>query len=152
MHNFCKQNHAFAQLKRIFTNANLAAEAAMCQWTEGPVQLRLEDIQELPPLDVHAALGVGDEQVTVVTLSVQGDSGGTLVLLFNKENGRKLAAMLTGRLPNAGHWEELERSALTETGNLLACAYAMALAEAIGRPLLPSTPSLIQDCGARVLK
>lgn len=146
------QNEMFARLKRVFTGANLAAESAMQRWTNGPVELHLEDIQELPLSDVHVVLNLGNEPMTAVALCFQGDLGGTLVLLFDKENGQRLASMLTGRLLNVSRWKELEKSALAETGNLLACAYAMALAEAVGRPLLPSVPSLVQDAGAHVLE
>jgi len=146
------RNDAFARLERVFTGANLVAESAMRRWTHGPVQLQLEDIQELPSADVHKAIDLGGEPATAVTLSFQGDLGGALILLFGKKDGQRLAAMLTGRLWKFAHWEELEKSALAETGNLLACAYAQALAEAVERPLLPSTPVLVQGCGAYVLK
>ena len=44
------------------------------------------------------------------------------------------------------------RSALTETGNILACAYLNAMAHLVGRDLMPSPPVLVRDYGASVLQ
>ena len=39
-------------------------------------------------------------------------------------------------------WSELEKSALTETGNILGCAYVNALTRLIGTDLVPSAALL----------
>ena len=49
-------------------------------------------------------------------------------------------------------WNDLEKSALTETGNILGCAYVNALSRLIGVDLTPSAPYFIQDYGASVLQ
>lgn len=49
-------------------------------------------------------------------------------------------------------WSELEKSALTETGNILGCAYVNALSRLVGTDLAPSAPYFIQDYGVSVLQ
>ena len=49
-------------------------------------------------------------------------------------------------------WSELEKSALTETGNILGCAYVNAITRLIDHPLVPSAPYFVQDYGASVLQ
>jgi chemotaxis protein CheC len=64
-----------------------------------------------------------------------------------------LAASLLGRPSNvASPWSDLEKSALTETGNILGCAYMNAITRLIDRELVPSPPYFIQDYGASVLQ
>ena len=76
---------------------------------------------------------IGDEPLTMVVLTIGGEVGGNLILLFDELNGRQLAASLLGRGPGTEpEWTDLEKSALTETGNILGCAYINALTRLIG--------------------
>ena len=64
-----------------------------------------------------------------------------MVLTFNEENGRQLAASLLQTEPNSGpDWSELEQSALMETGNILGCAYVNAITRLIDHQLVPTPP------------
>ncbi len=79
----------------------------------------------------------------MVVMTLDGELGGSLILMFDEVNGRQLAASLLGR--EAGtepEWSELEKSALMETGNILGCAYVNALTRLIGTDLRPSAPVL----------
>jgi len=89
----------------------------------------------------------------MVVLTLQGEMGGNLILFFDDPNGRQLAASLLGRdVETTGEWSELEKSALTETGNILGCAYVNALTRLIGRDLVPSAPYFLQDFGISILE
>jgi len=46
----------------------------------------------------------------------------------------------------------MEKSALSETGNILGCAYINAITRLIERELVPSVPHFIQDYAASVLR
>src|SRR5690606_15172358 len=64
----------------------------------------------------------------------------------------RLAAALLGRAPSEDpEWSNLEKSALSETGNILGCAYLNALTRLVDAELIPSPPAFIQDYGASVL-
>jgi chemotaxis protein CheC len=103
--------------------------------------------------EVSAELEIGDELLTMVILTIGGEVGGNLILLFDDANGRQLAASLLGREPGTEpEWSESEKSALTETGNILGCAYVNALTRLIGTDLMPSVPYFIQDYGASVVE
>ena len=103
--------------------------------------------------EVGDELDIGDELLTMVVLTIAGEVGGNLILMFDELNGRQLAASLLGREAGTDpEWSELEKSALTETGNILGCAYVNALTRLIGTDLMPSAPYFIQDFGASVLQ
>jgi chemotaxis protein CheC len=146
-------NGALAALYELFASATHDASAAMCRWTNGLITVTLDQVREIPLEDISAELGIGDELLTMVVLTLKGDVGGNLILLFDEHNGRQLAASLLGR--HAGtepEWSDIEKSALTETGNILGCAYVNALTRLIDTDLMPSAPYFIQDYGASVLQ
>jgi len=140
-------------LRRLLDAATHEASAAMCCWTDGLITLTLDELREIPLESVAAELGLGDELLTMVVLSLEGEIGGEMILTFDEQNGRKLAASLLGREVNTEpEWSELEKSALTETGNILGCAYMNAISRLISHQLVPSAPYFLQDYGASVLQ
>jgi chemotaxis protein CheC len=140
-------------LHELFGSATHDASAAMCRWTNGLITLSLDEVREIPLESACAELRIGDELLTMVVLSLEGEIGGEMVLTFDEQNARKLAASLLGReVQVEAPWSALEQSALCETGNILGCAYMNALTRLIGADLVPSPPYFIQDYGASVLQ
>lgn len=141
------------RLQQLFATATAEASAAMCRWTNGQIKLSLDEVREIPLEEVADTLGFGDERLTMVVLTSEGQFGGTMVLAFDEENGRKLAASLLGRpREQTDRWTDLEQSALNETGNILSCAYMNALTRLVDAQLVPSPPMFLQDFGASVLQ
>lgn len=139
-------------LGEFFSAATHHASAAMCQWTSGRVSLSLDEVHEAPVEEAAAELDIGDDLLTMVVLGVQGDLGGQMILAFDDENGRKLAASLLGReVSDSPEWSELDQSAVMETGNILASAYLNELTRLTSRKLVPTAPYFVQDFGASVL-
>ncbi len=140
-------------LRELFASATHDASTAMCRWTNSLIRLTLDEVCEMPLEDACAALNLGEELLTMVVLNLEGDLGGSLVLTFNERNGRQLAASLLEIEPNPGpDWNELEQSALMETGNILGCAYVSAITRLIDHELRPSAPYFVQDYGASVVE
>jgi chemotaxis protein CheC len=140
-------------LRQLFASATHDASAAMCRWTNGLITLSLDEVREIPLENVCAEVNVGDELLTMVVLSLEGEVGGEMILGFDNHNGRQLAASLLGQpTNNAPEWTAIEKSALTETGNILGCAYMNALTRLIDVDLMPSAPYFVQDYGASVLQ
>jgi chemotaxis protein CheC len=147
------QHTGLEMLNQLLASATHDASAAMCRWTNGLITLTLDEVREIPLEQVCSELNLGDELLTMVVLSLEGEVGGEMILTFDEENGRQLVAALLHRPVNSGpEWSELEKSALTETGNILGCAYMNALTRLINRELVPTPPYFIQDYGASVLE
>lgn len=146
-------NPDLSLLYQLFSSATHDAAAVMCRWTRGNITLTLDEVREIPLYEVASELGIGDDMLTMVVLTLDGDVGGELILAFDDLNGRKFAAALLGRAPlSNGEWTDMERSALCETGNILGCAYVNALTRLVGDDLVPSPPFFVQDFGASVLE
>jgi chemotaxis protein CheC len=140
-------------LHQLFMAATNEASAAMSRWTSGRISLTLDEVKEVPLDGVSAGLGISDEILTTVILCLEGEHGGQLILTFDEEDGRKLAAMLLRRdfIPSQP-WSDLEKSALCETGNILGCAYLNAITRLVGFELIPSPPYFVHDYGASVIQ
>jgi chemotaxis protein CheC len=140
-------------LHQLFASATHDASAAMCRWTNGLITLALDEVRELALEDVCGELDFGSDLLTMVVLTLDGEIGGDMILTFDEENGRQLAASLLARpVRNQPQWSDLEKSALMETGNILGCAYMNALTRLVDTDLVPSPPYFLQDYGASVLE
>ncbi len=124
----------------------------MCRWTNGLITVTLDQVRDCPGGGQRRA---GNRRRTA-------DDGGPD---SQRGSGRKpdprvrrsqraaTGRLAVGREPGTEpEWSELEKSALTETGNILGCAYVNALTRLIGTNLIPSAPYFIQDYGASVLQ
>jgi len=142
-----------ALLHELFASATHDASAAMCRWTDGLITVTLDEVRRIPLEEVSIEMDMGDEVLTMIVLTLEGEVGGNLILVFDEVSGRQLAASLLGREPETGsEWSEIEKSALTETGNILGCAYVNAVSRLIDAELVPSPPYFIQDYGVSVLQ
>ncbi len=105
---------------------------------------RLEDVPEL--------LGRPEQVIAAVLMHMLGDLTGRNLLVMPREDARLLCDLLLKRVVGTtSEFEELERSALKEAGNILGGAYLNALSDFLGMMLLPSVPSLVIDQAAAVL-
>jgi chemotaxis protein CheC len=149
----CLQRPELNVLHHLLASATHDASAAMCRWTDGLITLTLDEVREIPLEDVASELNLGDELLTMVVLTMPGEVGGEMILSFDEINARQLAAALLHRpVEDSPRWSELEKSALTETGNIIGCCYVNAITRLINRNLVPSPPYFIQDFGASVLE
>ena len=146
-------NENLEYLHDLFRAATQEASAAMSRWTRGMVKLSLDEVKEVPLHAISTQFENALLPMNMVVLALEGEPGGTMVLAFDEDNGRQLAATLLGEeKPHEGDWSELETSALTETGNILACAYLNALNHIVDHVLTPTPPQFIKDFGASVLE
>lgn len=140
-------------LQQLFAAATHDASAAMCCWTNSVITLTLDEVCEVPLAEACLEMNLDDDRLTMVVLNLEGDIGGSMILTFSEDDGRRLAASLLHCEPSdTPDWNEMERSALEETGNILGCAYMNAITRLIDQQLVPSVPYFVQDFGASVLQ
>ncbi len=149
----CLETAKLKLLRELFASATHDASTAMCRWTNSVISLTLDEVHEMSLEDACNDLHVGEELLTMVVLNLEGELGGSMVLTFSESDGRRLAASLLQTEINPGpDWNEMEQSALAETGNILGCAYVNALTRLIDQPLVPSAPYFLQDFGMSVVE
>ncbi len=128
------------------------AATALSQMTECRVmisvpRITVASVDQLPNLH-----GDPNDDVAAVLMHMLGDLTGRTLLLLTIENAMLLCDLLMRREPGETQtFEELQRSALKEAGNILAGAHMGALSEFLGMMLLPSVPTLVVDRAGAVL-
>lgn len=141
------------RLHGLFASATSDASTAMCRWTDGLITMTVDEVREIALEDAVSELLVEEEPMTMVVLGLAGKTGGAMILMFDDADGRKLASSLLKReASQTAEWSELEKSALTETGNILGCAYLNAITRLIDVELVPSPPYFIQDYAESVVQ
>lgn len=101
--------------------------------------------------DIADVVG-GFEQVVVgIFLRMTGDLSGSLFFLLALESARKLLSSVLELSTEEEDFNELELSALSEMGNILAGSYLTALADFTNKELQPSVPALAIDMAGAIL-
>ncbi len=141
------------RLKQIVAAATEHASVALTKWTKGRVTLAINEIRDDVVEVIWPQLNVSDELQTVVALGIEGSAEGQIVLIFDEVHGRELANCLVGRESrHDGEWDDVEQSAVMETGNIFCSAYLSELSRQIEQDFRPSPPLFLQDFGASVVE
>lgn len=139
--------HDSASWNAIFAPAAESASRALARWTHGRVKLELDDVRECEMHELSGSLPADDAPSIMVSVSIAGDQGGQLVLIFQEESARALVGCLLNRTAKPlDAWGELEWSALKETGNICSSAFLSAIRPFVGETvLLPAPPAILRD-------
>ena len=142
-------------LTRFYTLSEAGARnaaTALSQILGRPLRLAVPWARVLPLEKVKEMAGGESRVVCALSLKVYGEARGNLLVIFGRE---QLPILLDMVVPAAwaarsggsdGHGlTDMERSALMEVGNILACAYLNAMSHLLGVSLLPSIPGLAVD-------
>jgi chemotaxis protein CheC len=127
--------------------ATALSQMVNCRVMISVPKISLASVDHLPNLH-----GDPDDDVVAVLMHMLGDLTGRTLLLLSKDNAQLLCDLLLQKEPGTTQsFDELQRSALKEAGNILAGAHMGALSDFMGMMLLPSVPSLVIDRAGAVL-
>jgi len=125
------------------------AATALSQILGRPLRLSVPWARVLPLHKVKEMAGGSSRVVCALSLKVYGEARGNLLVVFRRDQLALLLGMVIPRgaagSSNGHSLTEMDRSALMEIGNILACAYLNALSHLLGVSLLPSIPGLAID-------
>ncbi len=128
------------------------AATALSQLLSKKVVMSVPKIDIVPVEKVPMLMGEPDALVIGIYLRVLGDVLGSILLTFPRDSAFTLIDAIRGR--KAGSTKilsEMDRSALKETGTIVAGAYLNALSVLTRRTLLPCTPNLAFDMMAAIV-
>jgi chemotaxis protein CheC len=104
------------------------------------VDISVPNAQALPFADAVDATGDAESEMTGIVLGIQGDMGGTVLLLIAPSDADAICRML-GLEPG----DEYAVSALGEIGNIVGASYINALGSMTGMELEPTPPATATD-------
>ncbi|MEA2033557.1 MAG: chemotaxis protein CheC [Euryarchaeota archaeon] len=109
---------------------------------------------DVVPIEDAKKLIDAEKRVAGLLLQLDGGFSGYLQVLFPERSAFSLVDILMGKMPGETKSieTEMEVSALTETGNILASSFCDAIADFLKFSLLPSPPSFAFDMAGAVVE
>lgn len=119
------------------------AATALSLMTGTKIMISVPTITVAPLAELAPMISRSNEHIALVPMKMTGGLNGHTILAFPLATAHRLASLMLARdVPPEEALSELEASALTEAGNILAGAYMTALSEFMEMRLLPSPPTL----------
>ena len=109
------------------------------------ISMELPKIYTLPPHLVQKFYGLHDVATTAIYMELRGEADCDILLLFEEQEARKIAAMMT-MTPSPDDVEpEMEASAIEELGNIVIGSFLSALSDFTETNLVPNPPQRATD-------
>jgi chemotaxis protein CheC len=144
--------HQLDALREISNIGMGHAATALSQLTGKTIHLEVPRVQITDTGSMPGFLGDVERPVIGISLRMLGNAQGHILMVFPRENAiRILEQLLPHKVTGGDTLSELELSALTEVGNILASAYLNALGEMLRITLIPSVPHLCVDSLGRLI-
>ncbi len=120
------------------------AATALSQLVGKRIEIYVPRVLVLPLAEVPERLGGAEKLMAGIVLRIEGETPGSIMLLFPEESACRLCSALLGEEVTSLETQETV-STLKEVGNILSSAYLNALGSLIGKTLLPSIPGFAYD-------
>lgn len=139
-------------LKEIGTIGAANAATALAGLIATKVEIAVPEVSLIPLEHIYKLLGEMDRMFFVLDMEIKGDLLGRIFLLFSPEDAKLLAANLLGKAKEEIDFnDDMFKSSLKESANILGGSYVSALAEMIHSNILTSIPSLAMDMVGAIL-
>jgi len=149
------ENFSAARLDALREVANIGAghaATALSTLTGGRIMISVPTIRFIVPDDNARRACFPGESVVVVLMDISGSLTGRTAFILPSDGSHRLAERMLGRERfSVSRLAEIEKSALSEAGNIIGGAYLTALSEFLGMRLLPSPPVLVEGETGRAL-
>ncbi len=127
------------------------AATALSKMLDKQVDMNVPNAKLVPFDQITDSLG-GEEQVVVaVYFRVLGDAPGNLFFVLTHDSAKKLLKGMIGLEVTADGYSDLELSALSEVGNILAGSYLSSLSDFIKINMQPTVPALAIDMAGAIM-
>lgn len=132
------------------------ATTSLSQFLGRAIKMTVPEVNILPFEEVPEVVGGPEELVAGVYMRIEGEAPGSLMLLLKHQDALKLINLLMGREEGAGSsnsdLDDMEQSALMETGNIVANSYLKSLADMTKMDVGPSIPAISVDMAGAILE
>jgi chemotaxis protein CheC len=132
-------------IKEICSIASGTAACALSQILNKKITMAVPEIKIVPIEVAVDTMGDPNSIVAGVYSRLLGDFSGGLLLTFPREDVIMLVGKLTGSEIKVHSLSELDLSAVSEVGNIIAASFVSAIAKIINKTILISVPKLAFD-------
>lgn len=138
-----------SELGNIGTGNAVSSLSAMM---ERPIEIGIPNIRLVRYQDIFESLGIQEALQTGILIQVKGQLQGMFLFLMDEAfTGAVLKTMLGGADHCLTCLDEMEKSLLSELGNIMCGSYIRALAQLTGMETDVSVPDMCIDMGGAIL-
>lgn len=128
------------------------AATALSTMLDKPVDMRVPNVNMLPFDEIAEQVGGSEQVVIAIFFRVEGEAPGNLFFILSFDSAKMLLRNFVGiQVENDEQFSEMEYSALSEIGNILAGSYLSSLADFTRLHMTPTVPSLAIDMAGAIL-
>jgi chemotaxis protein CheC len=128
------------------------AATALSRLLNKPIDMAVPKVQMLPFEAISEQVGGAEQVVLAIFLRVDGEAPGNLFFILSPEAAKRLLDRLAGLEVEEGEsFSEMEWSALSEIGNILAGSYLSSLADFTSLQMIPTVPGVAMDMAGAIL-
>ncbi|MFB5673616.1 chemotaxis protein CheC [Paenibacillus terreus] len=128
------------------------AATALSRLLNKPIDMGVPKVQLLPFEAIADKAGGPEQLVVAIFFRVEGDAPGNLFFILAPEAAKGLLQRLAGiTSEDEDSFTDMEQSALSEIGNILAGSYLSSLADFTKLSMYPTVPGLAMDMAGAIL-
>ncbi|WP_281887597.1 chemotaxis protein CheC [Paenibacillus sp. YYML68] len=128
------------------------AATALSKLLDKPVDMLVPKVRMVMFEEIADSVGGAEAIVIAIFLRVEGETPGNLFFILTQESAKKLLRNLVGiEVVSEDGYTEMEISALSEIGNILAGSYLSSLADFTQLNMQPTVPALSIDMAGAIL-
>ncbi len=142
----------FDVLKEIGNIGAGNATTALSQIMNTKIDMGVPKVALVPLSEIAGIIGSEDQVICGILLAMEQDVSGTMMFLLNEESAQTIVASLMQAQPKPfSEFGEIELSALSEIGNIIAGAYLSALSTLTNLTITASVPAITVDMAGAIL-
>lgn len=128
------------------------ATTALAQLINTKIDMSVPQVSLVPFNRIADTIGSEETVLVGILLGLEGDIDGMMMFLLHEKSAHNLVNILMGNPgEKEGSFNEMEMSALSEIGNIIAGSYLSALAGLTNLTIVASVPSLSIDMAGALL-
>ena len=127
------------------------AATALATMIDKKIDMAVPQVKILEFKNVGEVLGDIEKPLVGIYFEMGGDLDGNIMFTLGIESAKNLVNMLFGREDSPEDMDEMDMSALSEVGNILAASYINSLSTLTGLNLTLSVPSVCIDMAGAII-
>nr|WP_020615263.1 chemotaxis protein CheC [Paenibacillus daejeonensis] len=128
------------------------AATALSRLLDKPIDMTVPRVNLIQFDEIAERVGGSEQVVVAVFLRVDGDAPGNMFFIIEQKSAKTmLNNLLSIKVASEDHYTEMEYSALSEIGNILAGSYLSSLADFTRLSMVPTVPSIAVDMAGAIL-
>lgn len=139
-------NEGIKALEKMATEGAQEASGALSKLIGQKMSVATVAVRSVPIERVSEFIAQPEERVTTILMSLSGDVGGQIMLIYPQQSAVNVADFLAKRsLGVTRELDEFDKSALKESGNIIAGSFLAAISNYLNVNMIESTPDLATD-------